>query len=179
MNSNESPCATAYSRFAYLGIDNGFTGAVSCLLPDNRVFARPVKFIDLGKEKLLDIEENRLMLREMIAAAGTTKDKVLVVYEQAQVMQKAGARNNFTNGKNGEFWRVLLTLEQIPFMWVNPKDWQKQMFRGVRGDDTKVMAALVRRQLFPEFDGSGHNRSQMEGINDAILIAACARENRK
>ena len=49
MNSNESLPATAYSRFAYLGIDNGFTGAIACLLPDNRVFARPVKFIDLGQ----------------------------------------------------------------------------------------------------------------------------------
>jgi len=166
-------------RDAYLAIDNGFTGAISCLRRNGDVIARPVKYIDLGREKLLDIDENVSILLEMISAAGTTKDKVLVVYEQSQVIKHAGAHNNFTNGKNGEFWRVLLTLKQIPFTWVNPQQWQKHMFRGVRGDDTKVMASLLRKQLFPGFDGSEYNRSQMEGINDAILIAAWARENRK
>ena len=50
------------------------------------------------------------------------------------------------------------------------------MFSGIRGDDTKEMADLVRRQLFPNLNLDDHTRIQIGGINDAVCIALWARQ---
>ncbi len=170
------PQAAGISRKAFIGIDNGFTGGIACLLPDGNVLTRPVSVIDLGKERLLDLDRNREWLRAMIDLADVDRQNILAVFEQCQPNPKFGARNNFTNGKNGEFWRLLLSLEGIPFRPVNPQQWQKWIFRGIRGDDTKAMANLVRLQRFPKLDFTRYNRTQVEGVNDAICIALWASE---
>jgi hypothetical protein len=158
----------------YIGIDNGTTGAVAALYPTDQAVCHPVMVMRLGNEKLLDVQGNIEVLRTLIGAS----QSVLVAFEQAQIAPKFGAKNNYTNGKNNEFWRVLLTLERIPFCWVNPKTWQKTIFHGIRGTDTKVMAELVRRQRFPDLDLREYNASQREGINDALGIALWARQIR-
>ncbi len=160
----------------YVGINNGTTGAMAGLSPDGRILCRPVEVMRLGNEKLMDIERNLDLLRLIIRWSGQSGPNVLVVFEQAQIAPRFGARNNYTNGKNNEFWRVLLSTAKIPFCWVNPKDWQRDVFRGIRGDDTKVMAELVCRQRFPDSDFRAYNRSQREGIHDALCIALWARE---
>jgi hypothetical protein len=159
----------------YLGIDNGTSGAIALLTPSGAVLCEPVLVQDLGKEKLLDIAGNLELLQQMIGGAA----QVLVVFEQAQITPQFGYKNNYTNGRNNEFWRVLLTLARIPFTWVNPQRWQREMFSGIRGDDTKEMADLVRRQRFPGLDLSRHTKIEISGINDAICIALWARQLRR
>lgn len=161
---------------AVIGIDNGFSGAVACLTSEGMPLCEPVRVMDLGKERLLDLDGNQKLLRKMLAAAGVPKHRVLALYEQCQPNPLFGARNNFSNGKNGEFWRILLMLEGVPSRVINPCHWQKPMFRGIRGKDTKAMADCVRRQRFPNLDLSGFNKSEIEGMNDAICIALCARD---
>jgi hypothetical protein len=112
----------------------------------------------------------------MIAAAGSPTQQVMVVFEQAQITPKFGYKNCYTNGRHNEFWRVVLTMARIPFKWVNPRQWQKPVFAGIRGDDTKEMADLVRRQQFPTLDLSGYTQIQTGGINDAVCIALFARQ---
>jgi hypothetical protein len=176
MNIVTQPTELGTAGRAYIGIDNGFTGAIACLRPDGNVICTPVAVTDLGKERLLGLDENRQILRDMIASSGVRRQNLLVVYEQCQPNPLFGARNNFTNGKNGEFWRLLLSMEEIPFRWVNPRQWQHWVFRGIRGKKTKVMADLVRRQRFPALSLAGYNGDQMEGLNDAICIALWASE---
>ena len=161
----------------YIGIDNGYTGAIAGLLPNGKVSCHPVRVTDLGRERFLDVESNLGLLQAIITGAGVTKDNLLVVYEQSQINPYFGHKSNHTNGKNGEFWRVLLSTEKIPFAWVNPKQWQKDMFRAIRGRDTKVMADLVRKQRFPSLDCAGLNKTELEGVNDALCIALWAREH--
>ena len=164
---------------ACVGIDNGTSGAIACITPAGEVLCEPVIFQDLGKEKLMDIDGNLALLRQMIDATGLPVQQVTVVFEQAQITPKFGFRNNYTNGRNNEFWRVLLTMARIPFSWVNPQAWQRAIFNGIRGDDTKEMADLVRRQRFPDLDLSGYTRIQAGGINDAVCIALWARQTIK
>lgn len=174
---SESPAgANRISRKLYVGIDNGTTGALAGLSPDGQILCRPVEVQRLGNEKLLDIDGNLELLRLIISGSGQPLSNVLVVFEQAQIAPRFGARNNYTNGKNNEFWRVVLSMAKIPFCWVNPKDWQRSVFRGIRGTDTKTMAELVCRQRFPDSDFRAYNRSQREGIHDALCIALWARE---
>ena len=169
----------AVCRRLYIGVDNGFTGGIAALLADGSVACYPVKVTDLGRERLLDIDGNLAIIQEIIAKAGVSLEDVIVVYEQSPINPYFGYKSNYTNGKNGEFWRVVLSLAKIPYTWVNPKVWQKHAFRAVRGDDTKAMAALVVKQRFPSLDVNGWNKSEREGINDALCIALWARENHK
>lgn len=161
---------------AFIGIDNGFSGAVACVRPNGMIGYGPVAVEDLGKERLLHIEANQAILRDMVEMAGVEKHQILVAYEQCQPNPRFGARNCFTNGKNGEFWRILLAFEGLPSRCVNPQQWQRWMFRGIRGSDPKAMASLVRRQRFPKLTLEGHNKTQIEGITDALCIALWASE---
>jgi hypothetical protein len=166
-------------RKAYVGIDNGFTGAMALLLPDDTIQFQTVLYRDLGKEKLLDIHANRAILRGLLKSAEATNCRVFTIFEQSPITPAFGAKNNYTNGKNNEFWRVLLSLEEIPFGWANARRWQKDLFVGIRGGDTKEMARLVVRQRFPKFDCGGLTDSQQEGVDDAICLALWARETNK
>jgi hypothetical protein len=80
-------------------------------------------------------------------------------------------------GKNGEFWRVLMAKSGYSHCSVNPQTWQKHVFQGVRGLDTKAMAALVVQRRFPSVTYGQYTAEQIKGINDSILIALWAREN--
>ena len=149
------------------------------MLPNGEVIVRAIPVDDLGKGRLLGISQTVEMLHEILTISGVPKALTLVVFEQSPITPLFGAKNNFINGQNNEFWRVLLTLTGFPFCWVNPKVWQKHVFQGIRGSNTKAMAELVRKQRFPNLDLKGFNASQREGINDALCIGLWARENRK
>ena len=126
----------------YLGIDNGYTGAIAALLPDGTVLHRPSAVQNLGRDKFLDIRRNSETLREMIDAAAVSKLQVLVACELS-TKNPLFRTNNYANGKNGEFWRVLLSMSDIPFVSVHPQTWQAQVFHGLRGGDTKAKALLL------------------------------------
>jgi hypothetical protein len=161
---------------ACIGIDNGTSGAIACLTPGGEALCEAVIFQDLGQEKLMDIGQNLALLRRMIDTAGLPINQVMVAFEQAQITPRFGYKNNYTNGRNNEFWRVLLTTAKIPFVWVNPRIWQKAVFTGIRGNDTKEMADLVRRQRFPNLNLDGFTKIQAGGINDAVCIALWAQQ---
>jgi hypothetical protein len=166
-------------RKTYVGIDNGFSGAVVTLFWDGRIGYWPVHVIDLGKDKYLDVEKNRDAIRDIVQANGGSKERVVVVCEHCNPNPIFGSKNNHTNGRNSEFWRVLLSLEEIPFLSVYPQVWQKSIFRGLHGTKTKAMARLVRQQRFPHLDLSCFNREQAEAIDDALCIALWGREANK
>lgn len=174
-----APDVGARSVPTYLTIDNGFTGAMCRLSPNDDLVCRPVPVQDCGSYRQLDIEAGVTLLRGMICIDGEPIRNLLVVYEQSPITPLFGAKNNFVNGQNNEFWRVTLALLKLPHIWVNPKVWQKHVFSGIRGDDTKVKAEIARRRRFPQFSTAGYTRSQIEGINDAVCIALWARETGK
>jgi len=179
MIETPEPLPAAAANKACIGIDNGTSGAIACITPAGDVICGPVIFQDLGKEKLMDIDGNLALLRRMIAATGLPTRQIMAVFEQAQITPKFGYKNCYTNGRNNEFWRVVLSMAQIPFKWANPREWQKPVFAGIRGDDTKEMADLVRRQQFPNLDLSGYTQIQTGGINDAVCIALWVRQTFK
>jgi len=163
----------------YIGIDNGYTGAVAAIAPDGNLTHRPVAVEELGNDRFLDVRANLAIVEDFLATFGVAKGEAFVAYEQSRKNPRFGAIGNFINGKNGEFWRVLLAMGQLPHCSVNPQTWQRQMFAGVRGLDTKAMAALVVRQRFPAIDYGDYTAEERRGVNDAILIALWARENNK
>lgn len=130
-----------------------------------------------GKHKQLDIDACANLLRELTTEQSGEKVRNLLVevFEQSPITPLFEAKNHFLNGQNNEFWRVLLARSKLPHTWVNPKVWQNHVFAGIRGDDTKVKAAIACRRRFPNFSPQGYP-SQLVGVIDAICIALWARE---
>ena len=69
----------------------------------------------------------------------------------------------------------------IPYIKVPAKEWQKEMFKGVdeitkpgkTSRDTKAMALVAIKRLFPELKLTFNDRSTKphDGLIDAVLIA--------
>jgi hypothetical protein len=158
----------------YIGIDNGFTGAVAALVPGKVPIYFPAAFDNAGKDKDLNIDANLNTLNQILDYAECGKGNVLAAVERCHANPKFGARNNLLNGKNNEFWRVLLGSHGFSFRWVNSKMWQKHVFAGMCGTNTTALASSALRQLFPSVSLSRYTVPQREGITDALLIALWA-----
>ena len=163
----------------YIGIDNGVTGAFALVSPDEQWQFAPVSVLDCGRDRLLDIPGNLDFIRHAAEQAGG-RENLVVVCERQLKNPLFGAKGNFANGRNGEFWRVLLTLEGIPFCWVDPRTWQKQILQGIAGTDTKKMARLFLKQRYPGLKLEDQfGSATIEGVRDALCIALWARMNSK
>jgi hypothetical protein len=159
----------------YIGIDNGVTGAYAILRPDDTWEHSPVLTIDCGRDRLLDVHGNRDFVLGAVERAGG-RDHVLSLCERPQKNPLFGAKGNFANGRNGEFWRVLLGVLGIPFLVVEPRAWQKAIFLGIPGTKPKRRAQLFVEQRYPHIDLSAFgNAETREGIRDAMCLALWAR----
>jgi len=111
-----------------------------------------------------------------LAVQAGGKDNLVVGCELPPVNPRFGAKSNFTCGRCGEFWRVLLTLLGIPFAFVRAQTWQKDVFQGIPDGDSKVVAARFVEQRFPgALDGRCLNQVQRAAVVDAMCIAAWSR----
>lgn len=165
----------------YIGIDNGTSGAIAALSPDDKfTILEPVKTIPLGRRLLLDIQGNLEILKSIAQTAGGL-DKVVVTYEKQQMNRYFGTKGNFANGQNGEFWRVLLTLSGFSFALTHARTWQTGLLKAFRMSlpekaDTKGAAQLFLAQRYPNIKLDGKfNATQREGIRDAMCLALWAR----
>ena len=107
--------------------------------------------------------------------------QLVVVCEKQQMNPEFGAKGNFANGQNGEFWRVLLTLGKFSFTYVHARTWQTGLLKAFRmglpaKTGTKGAAKLYLAQRYPNvvLDGK-FNADQQEGIRDAMCLALWAR----
>lgn len=162
----------------YIGIDNGITGAIAALYPDDSWQFFPVSVLDTGKDPLLDVPANLAFVEDVGYRAGGHQNLV-VVFEHAKKNPIFGAKGNFANGRHTEFWRVLLTMAQIPFAWVDPNTWQAHVFRGIAGSDPKTKARLFIAQRFPGVTLDSFKHPQAEAIRDAMCIALWARSQQR
>lgn len=159
----------------YVGVDNGLSGAVAAWFPDEHWHFWPVAVEDSGKQRLLNITAARDCLDRLAAQAGG-KDNLVVGCELPPLNPRFGAKSNFTCGRCGEFWRVLLTMLGIPFAFVRAQTWQKDVFQGIPDGDSKVVAARFVEQRFPgALKGQRLNKVQHAAVVDAMCIAAWSR----
>jgi len=159
----------------YVGIDNGLSGAVAAWFPDGHWHFWPVAVEDSGKERLLNITAARDCL-DLLATQAGGKDNLVVGCELPPLNPRFGAKSNFTCGRCGEFWRVLLTMRAIPFAFVRAQTWQKDVFQGIPDGDSKIVAARFVEQRFPgALDGQHLNKEQRSGVVDAMCITAWSR----
>jgi hypothetical protein len=168
----------------YIGIDPGLKGGISVIRPNTppEVFAMPL----IAKEEL-DVVKIVEIIYRMI--------HTVVVIEDVHSVFGASASANFSFGFGCGSLFTILKLSKVPFVKVPPKQWQKEMWQGVRpievivpgkknkdGSpkykiDTKATSLLAATRLFPnvDFRATPKCKTAHDGVIDSLLMAEYGR----
>lgn len=172
-----------------IGIDLGKNGAV--VIHDLET-GKIEKFVMPVVAKQLDLHT----LYELLSAF--KGQDVMVAMEDLRAIFGSSATATFTFGFVCGATEALIVSLGLPYRKVNAKVWQKEAFAGVpevrkpgkvdkngkkrKGAiDTKAMALLASKRLFPDFDTTPTERSVKphDGIVDALLISWWVTQNYK
>lgn len=140
----------------FIGIDPGQTGAIAIL--------------GNGFEEVFDFEDGDGLLHLRISVTENPK----AVIEKVSAMPKQGVASSFKFGQNFGQWIGRLEALGIPFDYITPQKWKKEMFDSMPRGDVKMMSLDRARRLFPQMAEKltrkgDHNRAE------ALLLAEFCR----
>jgi hypothetical protein len=164
------------AKLKFLGIDGGSSGAYAATIDLQTWDVGLVDTVWDRGHRLLDVRKQVKILSSISADVGGASGLV-AAYEQSRKNTKFGAKNNFVNGRNEEFWRVLLGAQTIRCCSVDPKTWQCACFKGIKPGRTKDRAREYIRRRCPKTDWLDcFNKAPREAIVDAMCIAIWCRD---
>lgn len=166
----------------YIGIDPGAKGFIS--VQKN------------GEYSFYSIEDNDLyQLSEIMANIRSSNSDLVCVIEDVHSLYGSSAKSTFNFGFNKGYLVGLLAANKIPYVLVQPKTWQKEMWTNadmvvnykkviVKGKentrkevDTKATSINAAKRLFPNIDFRKTERCKKLDDNkvDATLMSEYAR----
>jgi len=152
----------------YIGIDNGMKGAIA-LLATGKVIVYPMPI--LGKE----VDCTRFL--KLIETLSFDGGNVHSTIEHPTCMPKQSTQSTLTYGVHCGVIRGILEAVGIPYTLVRPRDWQKEMLKGVKGENTKQKSVKAAKRLFPGVSllPTEKCRKDSDGMSDALLMAEYGR----
>ncbi len=153
------------------GVDIGSSGAMAFVDARGKWTVQLVFVETVGRHRLMSIRGNLEFLNTVAAVAGGPQNLV-IAYERARKNPRFGYINNYTNGRNEEFWRVLLEVQNYKHRSVDPKTWQSACIKNLKGANTKSRAREYIRQRCPGTEWLDElNQAPRQAITDAMCIA--------
>lgn len=156
----------------YIGIDNGTTGAIGIITPEevklirSRAYTRPSTLMsgkgnEIDPKKLLDI---------LAPYSGGIK---MAVLERPFTATNMGNAPVLSRGAF-EATRAVLEVLGIPFQVIDSRKWQKiYLPLGSKGKDLKVASKSIGIQRFP----ASEPEIRKQGDADALFLAHFAKNN--
>ena len=169
-----------------IGIDPGNEGAVAFLFENGRIeFSdAPTGVVKRGK-----VTRRVLLPAGMNAIFDSLDDRsrelasaydVKVYLEQVGAMPKQGLTSTFNFGMGYGIWQGILAARGLPYRFVTPNEWKKEMMSGMGKD--KDASVVQAQRLFPDAahllqrPKRGGGVMLLNGRADALLIAAWGRK---
>jgi len=121
----------------YIGIDPGQSGGIACYISKTEILTYPLK-----ETTLMDIFEYLEDVRKQ-----ETSGEIFAMLENVHSMPKQGVASSFKFGRNFGNLEGLLTGSKIPFDYVTPQKWQKELGCLSHGD--KNVTKSKAQRLFP------------------------------
>ena len=173
----------------YIGIDPGSIGFITVLFPN-------------GDKEFYSIEENDdLSLGRIIKDIKKRSWEVVACMEQVHAIFGSSAGSTFSFGEIFGTLKGLLIANEIPYILVSPKDWQKEIWihqdeiyvtknrtmtdkdtgvkyqKSYKAVDPKPTSFNAARRIFPSVDLRKNERCRKLDDNkcDSLLIAEYAR----
>ena len=139
----------------FLGIDPGLSGAIAIIKGDD--------------VQVFDCPET---IPEMAAIVKLYKDNSKVLIEKVNAFYKSSAKSAFTFGSNFGAWQAIFASFQIPYEFITPRQWQKQMFDSAKKvEDTKRQSFERAMRLYPNIELKTKRGKILDGRCDALLLA--------
>jgi hypothetical protein len=164
----------------YIGIDPGKQGAIAIQKEGQEPIIHKIPLV----VKEYDIQN----LKNIFIQYCSIEDEVMVGIENVHALFGSSAKNTFEFGFGLGLLEAIVSTYEIPYVKINPKEWQKLAFEGIpaiykiaeKKDntkntklDTKAMAVLAVKRLYPKqpLNYGGRAEKPNEGLCDALLIS--------
>lgn len=160
----------------YVGIDNGLDGAIVAIDDAGKIVVRHTMPVIKGAKsrREYDMQQITTMLSNIQQFAFSSGQLPVVVgLEKAQVTHIAGKNSCFMMGYCYGMMQGILNSMKISYVVFRAVDWQKEIFNGMSGTDTKQKSIIYAKRKYPEQDWRKSDRSTNEhdGLTDALCIA--------
>lgn len=151
-------------KFVFIGIDPGKTGSITVNYASSNSYAfHP-----------MDLNENKLDAHALFYYLTSFDLYTVVCYiEEVHSIFGVSARSNFSFGEVYGGIKSVLECCGIGYELVQPKEWQKEMHKGIeKNKDKKVMSLQAAQKLFPDMDFKRTERCTTPDHNliDSLLI---------
>lgn len=154
----------------FIGIDNGISGSIGIIEPDNYYFIRtPIFFTrDFHKEKR---NINRVNVRALMDYLKLfIEDKYEICIERPFI-NKIGFSSTISSVRCHEATLIALDLIGSNYNFIDSKEWQKYFFKNCKGTSNLKKASLeLGNKLFPKVSNNKHKD------RDSLLIAQFCKE---
>lgn len=166
-----------------IGVDLGLNGGIA-LLNDKKLIEympMPISGVLVGKKlkRQYDISKINKIISDFI----TNYPIGMAGMERLRAIPNQSSQTAFSMGGATMLFKVLFTIYKIPFIEIEPRNWQKKIF-GQLGiqytkETTKIASIQATKQLFPgeDFRANERCRTDSDGITDAILIGLFTSDN--
>lgn len=153
----------------YMGVDPGNTGAVAVLYPEAKFYDASTEVYDCPE---LMADRPRLIKR-IVVNARNMKMPICALIEKVNAFYKSSAKSAFEFGGNFYAWQAILACYKIPYEFVSPKKWQKEMFDSAKKqEDTKKQSIELASRLWPNIEFKTSRGRDLDGRADALLIVS-------
>lgn len=166
----------------YIGIDPGVKGCIS-IVDETGKFVE--SFFLLKNTKNVDAVE----ISNTLLNLSKYEDNCHVIIENIHAIFGSSAKGTFNFGFIAGLIEGVIATIGLPYTKVNPKIWQKEMFRGVNVTtkpsiigktqviDTKKMSFLASHRIFPTVDlrRTSKCKNEDDNFSDSLLMAEYGR----
>ena len=153
----------------YAGVDNGVSGSISLLFPDGTSFYAPTPVIETFNYTKTSQKLKRLdgILFSKIFT-DNLKERSCIVLMERPMLNPMRWKASISAARCMEAQLIVLELLKLPYMWIDSKQWQREMLpAGLEKQELKKASLDIGRRLFP--------MHKLVGDADALLMAEWAR----
>lgn len=162
----------------YIGIDNGVTGSVGILSPNNKNFFFPVptkkqQNYTKTKRNITRIDYSKMRTYLLFASHIAIENNYSIFCILERPMINPGRfQNTISAARSLE--AVLIVIEELsfPYQYIDSKEWQKELLpKGFKKEELKKASMDIGIRLFPVFEDAIKKQKDADGL----LIAEYAR----
>ncbi len=150
----------------FCGVDNGLNGGIVVIDKEQKIIGYTIMPVIKGKKTEYDIRGIINFFNNLVEP-----DEVFVALEKAHVRPISGKRASFMTGFGYGLMQGLIESFGFSYEIVSPKDWQKEVLKGMNTGDTKKDSIMFCKRKWPNQSWTATEKSKKE--HDGLTDAAC------
>lgn len=160
-------------RKTFIGFDNGTTGTIGIIKPDNTSVFRVIPSIKQQNYTKSKQNITRIDVSELFVFLGEHVEDMqqsLVVIERPMV-NPTRFKNSLSAVRSLEAVLTVLEIMELPYMYIDSKEWQRDLLpKGLKTEDLKKASLDIGIRLFPNHKDDILNHKDADGILIAEYI---------